>query len=37
MYSPYEFKEQDAFDFARHVHAETNVRNGELFFKICPY
>lgn len=37
MYSPYVFKEQDAFDFARHVHAETNVRNGELFFKICPY
>lgn len=37
MYSLYEFKEQDAFDFARHVHAETNVRNGELFFKICPY
>ena len=37
MYSLYEFKEQDAFDFSRHVHAETNVRNGELFFKICPY
>lgn len=37
MYSPYEFKDRDAFDFARHVHAETNVRNGELFFKICPY
>jgi KaiC. len=37
MHSPYEFKEQDAFDFARHVQAETNVRNGELFFKICPY
>lgn len=37
MYSPYEFKEQDAFGFAYHVHAETNVRNGELFFKICPY
>lgn len=37
MYSPYEFKEQDAFDFAYHVHAETNVRNGELFFKTCPY
>lgn len=37
MYSPYEFKEQDAFDFAHHVHAETNVRNGELFFKTCPY
>lgn len=37
MYSPYEFKEQDAFDFAYHVRAETSVRNGELFFKICPY
>lgn len=33
----YNFKEQDAFDFARHVHAQTNVRNDELFFKLCPY
>lgn len=37
MYGLYKFKEQDAFDFAYHVHAETNMRNGELFFKICPY
>ena len=37
MYGPYEFKEQDAYDFARHVRAETSVRNGELFFKTCPY
>lgn len=37
MYGLYKFKEQDAFDFAYHVHAETNMRNGELFFKTCPY
>lgn len=37
MYEPYEFKEQDAFDFARHIHAETTIKNGELFFKLCPY
>lgn len=33
----YEFKIQDAYAFARHVHAETNEHNGELFFKLCPY
>lgn len=33
----YEFKEQDAFDFARHVHAQTREHNGELFFRLCPY
>lgn len=33
----YEFKEQDAFDFARHIHAQTREHNGELSFRICPY
>jgi len=33
----YEFKESDAFEFARFVHAQTREHNGELFFKLCPY
>lgn len=33
----YEFKADDAFAFARHVHAQANEHNGELFFKLCPY
>lgn len=33
----YEFKVRDAYDFARHVHAQVNEHNGELFFKTCPY
>lgn len=33
----YEFKEQDAFDFARHVGIEARPHGGELFFKTCPY
>lgn len=33
----YEFKERDAFDFARHIHAQTREHNGELFFRLCPY
>lgn len=33
----YEFKEQDAFDFARHVGIEARSHGGELFFKTCPY
>ena len=33
----YEFKEQDAFGFARHIHAQTREHNGELFFRLCPY
>lgn len=37
MYRPYEFKEQDAFDFARHVGGQTWEHNEELFFKLCPY
>lgn len=36
-YKPYEFKEQDAYDFARHVGVEVKPHNRELFFKICPY
>lgn len=33
----YEFRERDAFEFARFVHAQTREHNGELFFKLCPY
>lgn len=33
----YEFREQDAYDFARHVGIETKEHGGELFFKTCPY
>ncbi|MCI9271819.1 MAG: AAA family ATPase [Dorea sp.] len=33
----YEFKAEDAFNFARHVNAQTHKRNGELFFRLCPY
>lgn len=33
----YEFREQDAFRFARHVQAQTLERNGELKFRLCPY
>ena len=33
----YEFKEQDAWDFARHVGIEVGKRGDELHFKICPY
>lgn len=33
----YEFKVEDAYDFARYVHAQTFEHNGELFFKTCPY
>lgn len=33
----YEFKEQDAWDFARHVGIEAKSRGGNLDFKICPY
>ncbi|MDE6491675.1 MAG: hypothetical protein K2L37_00810, partial [Lactobacillus sp.] len=33
----YEFKESDAIDFARHIHAQTREHNGELFFRLCPY
>lgn len=33
----YEFKQEDAFRFARHVGIEAKAHNGELFFKTCPY
>lgn len=33
----YEFKADDAYSFARHVHAQANEHNGELVFKLCPY
>lgn len=33
----YEFKEQDAWDFARYVGIEVGKRGDELHFKICPY
>lgn len=36
-YSPYEFKEQDAYDFARHVGIKTYPKGEELFFVSCPY
>lgn len=33
----YEFKEQDAYDFAKYIHARTREHNGELSFRLCPY
>lgn len=36
-FKPYEFKVQDAYDFARHIRAQTSEHNGELFFRLCPY
>ena len=33
----YEFKEEDAFGFARHIGIEAKVRGGQLHFKTCPY
>ena len=33
----YEFKAEDAWNFARYVHAQAQERNGELFFRLCPY
>lgn len=36
-YTPYEFKPQDAWDFARAVNIKAIERNGELHFKECPY
>lgn len=33
----YEFKEQDAYDFAKFIGAKTRVKNGELVFYSCPY
>ena len=36
-YAPYEFKRQDAFDFAQYVHIKTYERGDELHFDRCPY
>ena len=33
----YEFKPDDAYAFARHVHAQAYEHGGELVFKLCPY
>lgn len=33
----YEFKEQDAYDFARHVGGQARQHGDELRFSICPY
>lgn len=33
----YEFKEEDAYNFARSVHIQTKPRGDELQFYICPY
>lgn len=37
MYSPYEFKPEDAWNFAKAVNIKCFERNGELHFKECPY
>lgn len=33
----YQFKRQDAFDFAAFLNAQTQTRGDELQFEICPY
>lgn len=33
----YEFKESDAYDFARHVGIQAKNKGSELMFLICPY
>ena len=33
----YEFKEEDAFRFADHVHIQAQRRSDELWFKECPF
>ena len=33
----YEFKEEDAYSFARHVHIQAKARGRELQFFHCPY
>lgn len=37
MKMQYEFKQEDAYDFARSQGIETKVVGDELFFKTCPY
>ena len=36
-YQYYEFKRQDAFDFARHIGAMVFEKRDELVFRQCPY
>lgn len=36
-YKPYEFKREDAFEFARYIGIPARERNGELHFDKCPY
>ena len=33
----YEFKQQDAYDFANYVHAQAKLKGDELTFRKCPY
>ena len=33
----YQFKQQDAYNFADHVHIKTRTRGNELEFRVCPY
>lgn len=33
----YEFREEDAYNFARHINARTFERGRELVFRECPY
>lgn len=33
----YNFRPQDAYDFANHVHIKALQKGDELLFKICPY
>lgn len=37
MRGPYQFKREDAEDFARFIGAKFNIRGEELFFVTCPY
>ena len=34
---PYQFKQQDAYNFAEHVHIQNYTKGDELLFKVCPY
>lgn len=36
-YIPYEFKREDAFEFAKFIGISAYERNNELHFKKCPY
>lgn len=33
----YQFKRQDAFDFASFINARTSIHGDELIFRVCPY